>query len=124
MKKFRLTIKVKIIFLVLIIALMPFFLGLFKFVQEDAINEVLKEKQADQTEALGLLLGKNVPSDLEIRIHIKNGKYTAESNYCKKPSITAGSIWQPRSMPFDTEEKALENMLNFFESSNESYEKN
>lgn len=58
MKKFRLTIKIKIIFLVLIIALMPFFLGLFKFVQEDAINEVLKEKQADQTEALGLLLGK------------------------------------------------------------------
>ena len=70
------------------------------------------------------ILGKKVPSDLEIRIHIKNGKYTAESNYCKKPSITAGSIWQPRSMPFDTEEKALENMLNFFESSNESYEKN
>mgnify|MGYP006976636446 CR=1 FL=1 len=70
------------------------------------------------------ILGKNVPPDLEIRILIKNGKYMAESNYSKKPSITAESVWQPRSMPFDTEEKALENMLNFFESSNESYEKN
>ena len=58
MKKIRFTIKVKIICLILIIAFMPVFLGLLKIGIQDISNDALKETQADQAEALALLLGK------------------------------------------------------------------
>ncbi len=81
------------------------------------------EIEQKPSESCYKISGKNVPADLEIRIRFESGRYKAEANYSKKPSSTAGSAWQPRSLPFDTEEKALENMLNYFTSSNEPFVK-
>ena len=54
---------------------------------------------------------------------MEQGRFKAEANYKRKPSHGATSEWQPRSMPFATEEQALENILAFFASSKEPYEK-
>ena len=92
---------------------------------EENIMKVLNgfEVEQNSSESCYKISGKDVPSDLEIRIRFEEGKYKAEANYSKKPSSTAASAWQPRSLPFDNEEKALENMLNYFASSNEPFVK-
>ncbi len=81
------------------------------------------EVEQNPTKSCYKISEKDVPSDLEIRIRFENGKYKAEANYSKKPSSTATSTWQPRSLPFDSEEKALENILNYFASNNEPFVK-
>ena len=81
------------------------------------------EIQPKTLESCYKISGKNVPSDLEIRIRFEGGIYKAEANYSKKPSSSVGSAWQPRSLPFDSEEKALENMLNYFASNSEPFVK-
>ena len=81
------------------------------------------EVEQNPTKSCYKISGKDVPSDFEIRIRFENGKYKAEANYSKKPSSTATSTWQPRSLPFDSEEKALENILNYFASNNEPFVK-
>ena len=81
------------------------------------------EIQPKTLESFYKISGKDVPSDLEIRIRFEGGIYKAEANYSKKPSSSAGSAWQPRSLPFDSEEKALENMLNYFASNSEPFVK-
>ena len=92
---------------------------------EENIMRVLNGFEVEQnpTKSCYKISGKDVPSDLEIRIRFENGKYKAEANYSKKPSSTATSTWQPRSLPFDSEEKALENILNYFASNNEPFVK-
>ena len=81
------------------------------------------EIEQKPSESCYKISGKDVPPDLEIRIRFESGKYKAEANYSKKPSSSAESAWQPRSLPFDSEEKALENMLNYFNSSDEPFVK-
>ena len=81
------------------------------------------EVEQNPSESLYKISGKDVPSDLEIRIRFEGGRYIAESNYSKKTSSAAVSTWQPRSLPFDSEEKALGNMLSYFASSREPFVK-
>lgn len=67
--------------------------------------------------------GNGAPQDLEVRIRAEQGKFKAEANYTKKPSNGATGTWQPSRMHFDTAEKALENILKYFDSSKEPFVK-
>ena len=69
------------------------------------------EVEQNPTKSCYKISGKDVPSDLEIRIRFENGKYKAEANYSKKPSSTATSTWQPRSLPLSP----LKNLILFFQ---------
>ena len=75
------------------------------------------------TESCYKISGNGAPNDFEIRIRMEEGKFKAEANYKRKPSHGASHSWQPRSMPFGTEEQALESTLALFASCEGPYEK-